>query len=146
MLKTIEPKILKQGEGEQLRVLVDNITVKVDKSETGGLFTVVETNNEPDAGVPPHYHTNEDEFFYVVEGEVEFMVNGETIIARDGDSVYGPRNIPHAYRFLKQTKMLVTIVPGGFEEMFREVHNMADQSNLDAVVATFNKYGVFLVE
>lgn len=41
--------------------------------------------------------------------------------------------------------MLVTIAQGGFERMFKEVHNM-DQSNIEEVVKTFNKYGVFLAE
>jgi len=146
MVKQLEPKILKKNEGEILKVLADNITVKVDGEDTGGNFTVVETNNDPDAGVPPHYHENEDELFYVVEGEVEFMVDGEKIIAREGDTIFGPRRVPHGYRFIKPTKMVVTICPSGFERMFREVHNMEDQSNLEEVVGIFNKYGVYLVE
>lgn len=146
MVKELSPKVLKQGEGELLRVLVDNITLKVDSADTGGRFIVVETNNEPGAGVPPHYHTREDELFYIVEGEAEFMVDGKVFIAQAGDTVFGPRNVPHAYKFLQQTKMVVTICPGGFEDMFREVHQMEDQSDLEAVVAIFNQYGVYLAE
>ncbi|MBO6535490.1 MAG: quercetin 2,3-dioxygenase [Balneolaceae bacterium] len=144
-MNTLEPKYIKRGEGEHVKVLADNITIKVSSEETHGQFAVVETNNEAGAGVPPHYHTNEDEVFYIVEGEAEFMVHGKKIVAGPGDTIFGPRNVPHAYTFLKPTKMLVTIAQGGFERMFKEVHNM-DQSNIEEVVKTFNKYGVFLAE
>lgn len=51
--------------------------------------------------------------------------------------------MPHAYTFLKPTKMVVTISPAGFERMFREVDAM-DQSNFDEVMKVFNKFGVHL--
>jgi quercetin dioxygenase-like cupin family protein len=145
MPTTLATKFIPKNEGEQLLVLVDNITVKVSNDDSYGYVTFVETNNEEGAGVPPHYHTREDEIFYVVEGEVEFLLNGERVIAKTGDTIFAPRNIPHAYTFLKQTKMTTTIVPGGFDEMFREVNAM-DQSNPEEVVKVFNKYGVYLAE
>ena len=146
MNNTITPKIVKSGEGEDLRVLADNITVKISAEDTYGQFSFVETNNEAGAGVPPHYHKNEDELFYVVEGEVEFMVHGKTFIANSGDTIFAPRNIPHAYTFKTQTKMLTAAISGGFERMFREVHEMEDQSNIEEVVSIFNKHGVYLVD
>ncbi len=85
-----------------------------------------------------HYHENEDELFYVVEGKAEFIVDGKPFIAREGDTIYGPRRVPHGYRFIKPTKMVVTICPSGFERMFKEVHNMEDQSNLEEVIGVFN--------
>ncbi len=53
MVKQLEPKVLKKNEGELLKVLADNITIKVDGDDTGGLFTVVETNHDTYASVPP---------------------------------------------------------------------------------------------
>lgn len=88
----------------------------------------------------------QDELFYVVDGEVEFMVHDKTFIASSGDTIFAPRNIPHAYTFKAQTKMLTAAIPGGFERMFREVNEMEDQSNIPEVVSIFNKYGVYLVE
>lgn len=79
-MNTLEPKYIKRGEGEHVKVLADNITIKVSSEETHGQFAVVETNNEAGAGVPPHYHTNEDEVFYIVEGEAEFMVHGKRLL------------------------------------------------------------------
>lgn len=145
MPTTLPTKVVPRGEGEQLLVLVDNITIKVSGDDSYGNVLFVETNNEEGAGVPPHYHTREDEIFYVVDGEAEFMVDGEKVIAKTGDTIFAPRNIPHAYTFLKPTKMTTTIVPSGLDELFREVNAM-DQSNLDEVVKVFNKYGVYLAE
>lgn len=53
MVKQLEPKVLKKNEGELLKVLADNITIKVDGDDTGGLFTVVEINHDTYASVPP---------------------------------------------------------------------------------------------
>ena len=48
-------------------------------------------------GSPLHVHHNEDEWFYVIEGEVTFWVGGETIVAPAGSFVYGPRDVPHTF-------------------------------------------------
>jgi hypothetical protein len=54
MPTTLATKFIPKNEGEQLLVLVDNITVKVSNDDSYGYVTFVETNNEEGAGVPPH--------------------------------------------------------------------------------------------
>ena len=44
-----------------------------------------------------HVHHNEDEWFYVIEGELTLWVGGETIVAPAGSFVYGPRDVPHTF-------------------------------------------------
>ena len=51
----------------------------------------------PGAGAPPNHHAGEDESFYVLEGEFEFMVNGETLRATAGDFVKVPDGAAHAF-------------------------------------------------
>ncbi|MBI4907940.1 MAG: cupin domain-containing protein [Acidobacteria bacterium] len=74
-------------------------------------------------GPPPHVHHREDESFYVLEGEFEFMVAGETIHARPGDTIYGKRDIPHTFRCVSETtgRMIITVAPAGLENFFAEV-------------------------
>jgi uncharacterized cupin superfamily protein len=46
---------------------------------------------QPDAGVPPHIHTRESEGFYIVEGQMEFLLGDKTVVANTGDFVHSPR-------------------------------------------------------
>jgi len=71
---------------------------KIIKHNPSGNFDLVEgltPANVP--GPPPHYHAGFNEVFVVLEGKMEFMVNGETIIAKTGDSVDLPPNTVHTF-------------------------------------------------
>ena len=48
-------------------------TSKVVSEDTGGAFALAEAITPPEGGPPPHVHHREDEAFYVLEGELEFM-------------------------------------------------------------------------
>lgn len=87
---------------------------------------MVEINNEVDVGVLFYYYECEDECFYIIEGEVEFIVGGKMFIVRMGDIVFGFCNVLYSYCFLKFIKMLAIISFVGFECMFCEVYNMED--------------------
>lgn len=49
------------------------------------------------AGSPLHVHHDEDEWFYVLEGELTIRVAGRTVVARTGAFVFGPRDVPHTF-------------------------------------------------
>src|SRR5919199_1158051 len=91
--------------------------------DTYGEFTLIEEITPPQGGPPPHMHTHEDETFYVLEGELEFMVGEHTFLATTGTVIYGPRNILHAFRNVGTTtsRLCVLITPAGLEKMFEEV-------------------------
>ncbi len=70
-------------------------------------------------GPPLHLHHNEDEAFYVLEGEVTVLVSDERIDLNAGDYCFAPRDIPHAYIVRSErARMLVTASPAGVEELF----------------------------
>ncbi len=73
-------------------------------------------------GEPPaHFHRNEDETFYILEGEILFYVGDKRIAARSGELVYIPKTIPHQFKLVTETaKALLWITPGGTETFFRE--------------------------
>src|SRR3954452_23380179 len=85
------------GEGEALWFLGSLVTIKASGEDTGGRMAVVEHLSPRGSGSPLHVHRNEDESFYVLEGELTMWVDGETILAREGSFVYGPRDVPHTY-------------------------------------------------
>ena len=70
-------------------------------------------------GTPLHVHHNEDETFYVLDGEVTVLVGDERIDLEAGDYCFGPRGVTHAYIVRSErARMLVTISPSGSEELF----------------------------
>ncbi len=65
---------------------------------------------------PYHTHHNEDESFYVVEGEVEFICAGQWLKAGPGTFVFGPRGVAHGFKITAAgTRMLIMCNPAGFE-------------------------------
>ena len=95
------------------------VTVKVAGAETGDAFSQIEVD-DPRAGGPPlHVHHNEDETFSILEGEITFLVGGERIDTVEGDFLFAPRDIPHAYVVRSgRARMLVTTSPAGVEQLF----------------------------
>jgi quercetin dioxygenase-like cupin family protein len=95
------------------------VMVKAGGEQTGGRFSQVETVDPHGSAPPLHVHHNEEETFYVLEGEVSVIVEGERIDLGVGDFALVPRGLEHAYVVRsEQARMLVTFSPAGFEEAF----------------------------
>src|SRR5438034_7550844 len=71
-------------EGEALWFLGTLATVKASGKETDGRVAVIEHLAPRGSGSPLHVHHREDEWFYVIEGELTFWVGGEVIDAPAG--------------------------------------------------------------
>lgn len=70
---------------------------------------------------PPHYHTKEDESFYLLEGTIEFQAGNKKIMASAGELIVLPKGIPHSFNLVTETaKALLLITPAGFETVFKE--------------------------
>jgi quercetin dioxygenase-like cupin family protein len=126
------------GPGDTYRFLVTG-------EETGGAYFAMEAFVPPGGGPPPHIHTNEDETFYVVEGQVEFLLGDETLQAGVGDFVNVPRGRVH--RFVntgsEAMRMILTFTPAGIEKFFEETLERAldptlpPPDNVDEVAARY---------
>ncbi len=98
------------------------MTVKASGPETGGSLAQVEMNDPRGAATPLHVHHNEDETFYIIEGEVTMVVDGERIDLSAGDYAFAARGEAHAYIVSSErARMLVTFTPAGLEELFVEL-------------------------
>jgi quercetin dioxygenase-like cupin family protein len=111
------------GEGTRsLWVLGELVTYKITSYQTGGAYSLFEVTTQPGAGPPPHVQHREDEAFYVLEGEYEFLVEGRTINAGAGSLIYVPKGNLHAHNNLGEGigRILVSQTPGGLHEQFFE--------------------------
>jgi mannose-6-phosphate isomerase-like protein (cupin superfamily) len=111
----------------------------------GDLFTIEHAFHQK-GGPPRHRHLHQDEWFYVLEGVFLFEVGTERLTLRPGDSVLGPRNLPHAFAFTGNGpgKLLITFTPAGkMEAFFRRVGKTNTMVTQDA--ALFREFDMQLV-
>src|SRR5262249_21375219 len=77
--------------GELLQLLGEPRVLKVTPAEDGGAYLQFETTHEPGSSVPPHWHHDEDEAFYVLAGEYTFSIGDSRVTAPAGAFAFVPR-------------------------------------------------------
>ncbi|MGK6321061.1 cupin domain-containing protein [Sphingomonas sp. DT-204] len=110
-------------EGVKRAVGISATSFKVLSNETGGDLFVMEQSNNRKGGPSRHLHHDEDELFYVLEGEYLVEVGDTKAWLGPGDCVLGPRGIPHAWAFVGDTtgRLLISFAPANkMEAFFRE--------------------------
>ena len=136
------------GPGDAYRFLVTG-------AQTGGAYFVMEAIVPPGGGPPPHVHRNEDETFYVVEGECDFRLGDDLITAGPGDFVNIPRGAVHNFHNAGSapTRLILTFTPANIEHFFMETLERAldptqpiPTDNVDEVAARYvaaaPRYGI----
>ncbi len=117
------------GEGRSLWVLGELVTYKTTSERTGGAYSLFEVTTQPGGGVLSHVQHREDESFYVLEGEYEFLAGEATLRVGAGSLLYVPKGTLHAHKSVGEGvgRMLLTQTPGGlYERFFEEVGRPAD--------------------
>ncbi len=117
----IRPIALQPGEGEALWFMGMLATVKASMEGTDGVVAVIEHTGPQHSGSPLHLHHNEDEWFYVLEGELTIWVDGESITAPAGAFAFAPKNLPHTFivSSTEGARFLLVTEPAGFESFMR---------------------------
>lgn len=116
------------------------IDVKISGSDTEGDLAVFEqTSLSPGRGTPLHVHPFQDEIFYVLEGSYKFKVGENVFDLTTGDSIFLPRQVPHAWTQVSQKgKMTVTLQPAGkLENFFVTMSNMDHEPTPEEVAKIF---------
>ncbi|MEM7103678.1 MAG: cupin domain-containing protein [Bacteroidota bacterium] len=143
-----DPKIVKSEEGTILQVMGDNQTVKISGKDTNGKFTLIEQNNSPGMGIPPHIHYDEDEIFHVLEGQMAMTIGDKSTILGPGDLIFCPRGIPHSFKAIgdEKARVLLSIFPSGLEDMFEELSQLpAGPPDMEKIVQISAKYNIKFV-
>jgi quercetin dioxygenase-like cupin family protein len=128
------------------------LTYLATNRDTGGQFALLEVHSRKGGGPPPHIHPNEDECFFILEGEMEFIVDGRRFSGEAGSFVFIPRGTLHQPLLVsEEARALVLFTPGGaegyFEEMAEPARAMtlptedAAPPDLERMAAVAKKYG-----
>jgi mannose-6-phosphate isomerase-like protein (cupin superfamily) len=131
--------------GEARSLGFSQIAFKIATADTGGNLFMIEHSNLKPGGPPLHLHLEQEEWFYVMEGQVRFQIGEKQLQLKAGDSVLGPRMVPHAFTAVGATpaKMLIGFTPAGkMEQLFIDAAKLAGAPQ-DAAFAA--KYGVKIV-
>ena len=119
----------------------------IDGDEAGGGFSLVEHPMSPRAlAAPLHRHNREDEYSYVLEGQVGALLGDEVLVGQPGDLIFKPRNQWHTFWNAGDTpaRILEVISPAGFERFFEELSDMggALKAEPQALAELSGRYGL----
>ncbi len=142
------PKFRRLEESPVIHAFGDQMILHLSAKDTGGLFSMWTNVTPPGGGPPPHRHEREDEWFWPLSGEAEFLKDGEWIKVPAKTAVFMPRGSMHSFRNPNDEplRMLIQTMPGGFDEFFTECSMEFAQEgppNMEKIVEISARYGIF---
>lgn len=147
-MTTAQGAVVRDGAGETLLDGPLGAVLLAGAAQTAGAAAFVLHPLAPRAlGSPVHTHAREDEWSFVLEGEVGVQLGDAVHIAQPGDLVLKPRGVPHAFWNAGDApaRLLEVITPGGFEGYFRrlgEVLSVGGPPDLEAIGAIAAEHGL----
>jgi quercetin dioxygenase-like cupin family protein len=144
------------GKGHRsLWVFGELVMYKTRSGQTGGAYSLFEIASPPGSGPPPHIQHREDESFYLIEGEYEFLVECRAFRVGAGSLIYVPRGALHAHKKVGEGegRLLLSQTPGGsHERFFEEIGEpamddsrppvQADQQHIEKIMVIAAEYGI----
>jgi quercetin dioxygenase-like cupin family protein len=135
--QTTRPYHLAPGEGQPMSWFTAQFQLKASDGQIG----MMELAGSPGIEPPMHVHQHEDEWYYLLDGQVSFHVGPETYRGDPGSFVFLPRSVPHTFTIESSAaRMLLLNVPGGFERMFELAPNTPEEA-----MAALARYDVAVV-
>jgi quercetin dioxygenase-like cupin family protein len=120
--------LLGKDEGEAYWLLGMLEVVKIGGRDTGGEYGLIEITVREGEGSPWHVHPDEDEWFYVLDGEFTFYVGEERLSLAAGSFAFGPKAVPHTFIAESEgARALVGFQPFLFEGFLHEVGEPATE-------------------
>jgi len=144
-------------QGRTIAVVGDVYRFLATGEETNGQYAIWEALVPPGGGPPPHIHSREEEGFYILEGEITFTVNGETIVAKAGTFANMPVGSRHSFKNQsgQPARMLISVAPAGLEQIFFEVGVPLEEGStaamppsreeIERLLAAAPRYGVEII-
>lgn len=144
---SVQPFLRALHEEEPRWLLGSQFWLRATAAQTGGILGVIEQLTPPGHGSPYHVHHNEDEQFYVLEGEIRFFSEGNSWVLGPGGFAFLPRDIPHSIRTEGDTpsRSLLMATLGNFIGFFAETSSPdppAGPPDMGALMEAASRYGL----
>jgi len=136
-------------EGRTLNILGNPLLEKASSDDLHGGAAIFVLTVEPAGGPPPHVHRDTDEFFYVLDGEIDVWVGGRHAKLKPGMSATLPRDVVHRFDNLTSTaaNVLIVVTPGEgaafFDDLDRERPELPRE--IDKVVKTLARHDIHVI-
>lgn len=125
---TLDPFFSRRVFGNSLWFMGSLYTFLATAADTGGNYSLIQVDSPRGSLVPVHIHRHEDESVFVLEGDLEFELNGRKVPVSAGSHAFLPRHLPHCRRIVsRQAKLLVQFVPGGIEDYLLKFSRPAEK-------------------
>jgi quercetin dioxygenase-like cupin family protein len=154
-LEVRRPVVVPADAGETLAVRQDRFVYKLTAAQSAGSLGVIERTVAPSFQSPPqeHTHTREDWAYYVLEGRIGLLLDGEEHLLARGGFVFVPRGV--YFRWWNPdaapARVLALYSPGAFADFFRDVVTRlapkverigSYEATLDDIRALQDRYGM----
>ena len=126
------------AEGRTIAVVGDVYRFLATGEDTNDKYAMWEAIVPPGGGPPPHVHSREEEGFYILKGEITFMIGDQRLVATAGMFANMPVGTPHSFKNegKQPAKMLISVAPAGLEEMFFEIGVPLPEGSITALPPT----------
>jgi mannose-6-phosphate isomerase-like protein (cupin superfamily) len=118
--------VLGPGAGHLLTARGSVMAFKAVAAQTGGDFSLMERTLPPGGRRPPaHRHVNCSEAFFVLDGQLSFVLDGEDLAGGPGDFLLVPRGAAHTFGNAsgEPARLLVLHAPA-MDAYFEELHRL----------------------
>ena len=145
------PRVLGAEEGEAFWFFGGLLIIKTSALQPGGRYALTEQLLSRGTATPLHRQPEDDESFYVLEGELTFYLeDGQPMLASAGSFVHAPAGAAHAYQVDSETARILTVTTAQHERFFRAASDPAQaraippqaQPDMEKVMAAAQEYGV----
>ncbi|PQA53473.1 cupin domain-containing protein [Siphonobacter curvatus] len=145
-----KPFVIQESEarfGQLYQVLGMELSLKIAGQDTHQQLTMFYGKYHKNDGPPVHVHHGQDEQFYIVEGDFLVQVGEQTYTLHGGDTIFLPREVPHAFLVLSETgKMFFQTSPSGqTEALFKRLSQLPATATLEEIKQVHQKHGVSIV-
>lgn len=148
--------LIEPGDGTHHWVMGVLATIKASGDTTGSTMTIAEFEAPPGWEIPPHRHLEEDELFYVLDGEVTFWCDGVESTFTRGGMAWLPRQKAHMFRVTESGPARLFNIHTGpsFEQLVHALGEPAPEARIpdppseepdpEQVAAAFARFGIEL--
>lgn len=123
--------VVRRGEGRTVHYAGNVMQWKLEQDKSGGFCSVVEVVMRRGEEPPLHTHANEDEMYFVMEGDLTYYCGSDVFDVSPGDAVFLPRGTPHCFSVSRESgtaRLMLLVLPSNSLRGYFDVMGVASDS------------------
>jgi mannose-6-phosphate isomerase-like protein (cupin superfamily) len=131
----------------EIRLTRTVIDIKVSTLDTDGALSVAEITSLHKGGPARHLHHEQEEWFYVLQGEYVIEVGEERYEPGPEDSVLAPRKVAHVWAHVGEAtgRLIAALQPAGeIEAFFDDLAKLGSSPEREELRRVFSSHGMEL--